>query len=30
MSEFGAAKEAFEFWAGRLRKFLDAAHGVEK
>lgn len=29
MSEFGAVKEAFEFWARRLRKFLDQAHGVQ-
>jgi hypothetical protein len=25
-SEYGSAKEAFKFWAGRLRIFLDQAH----
>jgi len=28
MSKWGSAKEAFEFWAGRLKTFLDGAHGV--
>jgi hypothetical protein len=26
MTRFGAANEAFEFWSGRLKKFLDEAH----
>jgi hypothetical protein len=30
LTKFGAVKDAFEFWAGRLRKFMDEAHGVEK
>jgi hypothetical protein len=30
MTTFGSAKEAFEFWAGRLRTFLDQAHGMGK
>lgn len=28
MSKWGSAKEAFEFWAGRLKTFLDETHGV--
>jgi hypothetical protein len=28
MSKWGCAKEAFEFWAGRLKTFLDETHGV--
>ncbi len=27
LTKLGAAKEAFEFWSGRLRIFLDKAHG---
>lgn len=27
LTKYGAAKEAFEFWSKRLRKFLDEAHG---
>ena len=27
-SKLGSAKEAFEFWAGRLKTFLDETHGV--
>lgn len=30
MSKLGAADEAFEFWSGRLRTFLDNAHGKKK
>jgi len=26
MSKWGSAKEAFEFWAGRLKTFLDGTH----
>lgn len=26
----GSAKEAFEFWAERLRKFMDEAHGKKR
>ena len=29
-TKWGSAKEAFEFWAKRLRGFLDQAHGVKK
>jgi len=29
-SRYGSAKEAFKFWAGRLRYLLDKAHGVEE
>jgi len=29
-SRYGSAKEAFKFWAERLRKFMDEAHGVKK
>lgn len=28
-SKWGSAKEAFDFWAGRLRGFLDEAHGIK-
>jgi hypothetical protein len=28
-SKWGAAEKAFEFWAKRLRKGLDKAHGIE-
>jgi len=28
-TEYGSAKDAFEFWAGRLRYLLDKAHGVK-
>lgn len=28
-SEYGSADEAFKFWAGRLRTFLDQSHGVK-
>jgi hypothetical protein len=28
-SKWGAAEEAFEFWAKRLRKGLDEAHGIK-
>jgi hypothetical protein len=27
MSKFGTAEEAFKFWAGRLRTWLDGVHG---
>ncbi len=27
LTRFGSTKEAFEFWSGRLRQFLDKAHG---
>jgi hypothetical protein len=27
-AKWSASKEAFEFWAGRLKAFLDEAHGV--
>lgn len=30
LTTYGAAKEAFEFWAERLRKFLDKAHGIKQ
>ena len=30
LTKFGPAKEAFEFWAKRLRTFLDEAHGKNK
>jgi hypothetical protein len=30
MTKFGSAKEAFEFWAQRLRTFLDKAHGKKQ
>lgn len=30
LTKFGSAKEAFEFWSGRLRTFLDNAHGKKK
>jgi hypothetical protein len=30
MTKLGAADEAFEFWAGRLRIFLDKAHGKKQ
>ena len=29
-SKYGSAKDAFKFWAGRLRAFLDEAHGVNR
>jgi hypothetical protein len=29
-SKYGSANEAFKFWAGRIRIFLDEAHGVKK
>lgn len=29
-SKYGSAKEAFKFWAERLRTFLDEAHGIKK
>ncbi len=29
-TKYGAAKEAFEFWAKRLRVFLDHAHGKQE
>ncbi len=29
-SKWGSAKEAFEFWAGRLKTFLDEAHGKKQ
>ena len=29
MSKWGSAKEAFEFWAGRLKAFLDETHGMK-
>jgi hypothetical protein len=28
-SKYGSANEAFKFWAGRLKMFLDQAHGVK-
>ena len=28
-SKYGSAKEAFKFWAGRMRTFLDQVHGVK-
>ena len=28
-SKYGSADEAFKFWAGKLRTFLDQAHGVK-
>jgi hypothetical protein len=28
-SKYGSADEAFKFWAGRMRAFLDQAHGVQ-
>jgi hypothetical protein len=28
-SKYGSADEAFKFWAGRIRAFLDQAHGVQ-
>ena len=28
-SKLGSAKEAFKFWAARVRAFLDQAHGVK-
>lgn len=28
-TEYGSAKDAFKFWAGRLRYLLDKAHGVK-
>jgi hypothetical protein len=30
MTKLGAAKEAFEFWSGRLRIFLDKAHSPKQ
>lgn len=27
-TKWGAAEDAFQFWAGRLRVFLDQAHGL--
>jgi hypothetical protein len=29
-SKYGSAKEAFKFWAGRFRVFLDQAHNIVK
>jgi hypothetical protein len=29
VGKLSPAKAAFEFWAGRLRAFLDDVHGVE-
>jgi hypothetical protein len=29
-SSYGSARDAFKFWAGRVRTFLDQAHGVTK
>ncbi|MGO9378253.1 MAG: DUF3313 domain-containing protein [Dissulfurispiraceae bacterium] len=29
-SSLGSAKEAFKFWAGRLRAFMDQVHGVNQ
>jgi len=29
-SKYGSAEEAFEFWAERLRIFMDEAHGIKK
>ncbi len=29
MSKYGAAKDAFDFWAKRLRAFMDETHGRE-
>lgn len=28
-SKYGSAEEAFKFWAGRIKMFLDQAHGVK-
>ncbi len=28
-SRYGSANEAFKFWAGRIRGFLDEAHGIK-
>jgi hypothetical protein len=30
LTKFGSAKEAFEFWSGRLRIFLDNVHGIKR
>ncbi len=30
LTKFGAAKEAFEFWSGKLRKFMDNAHSPKQ
>jgi hypothetical protein len=30
LTKFGAANEAFEFWSGRLRTFLDNAHSEKQ
>ncbi len=30
LTKLGSAKEAFEFWSGRLRTFLDNAHGSKQ
>ena len=30
LTKFGSAKEAFEFWSGRLRIFLDNVHGIKQ
>ncbi len=30
ISKWGSAKEAFEFWAGRLKTFLDKAHSPKE
>lgn len=27
-SDYGSAEDAFEFWAGRIRMFMDQAHGL--
>jgi hypothetical protein len=27
-SKYGSAEEAFKFWAGRIRLFMDQAHGI--
>jgi len=29
-SKYGSAEEAFKFWAGRIKVFLDQAHGVKQ
>ena len=29
-SKYGSAEEAFKFWAGRIKIFLDEAHGVKQ
>jgi hypothetical protein len=29
-SKYGSAEEAFKFWAGRMKVFLDQAHGVKQ